>query len=90
MGQVLKPGVSGVLMADLGFLYLASKALQFLNPALARLSLADITEDIRASMLDEASGRGGKRRGPEEEKGDGGRYGSAGGGERWNDLCQQA
>jgi aarF domain-containing kinase len=52
-GQVRKPGVSAVLETDLSFLYMASRVLEFLNPDLKRLSLADITQDIRASMMDE-------------------------------------
>mmetsp|Transcript_4501 Transcript_4501/g.6439 ORF Transcript_4501/g.6439 Transcript_4501/m.6439 type:complete len:546 (-) Transcript_4501:5-1642(-) len=51
--KVQKPGVSGVLEADLGFLYLATKTLEVLQPALTRASLSAIVGDIRASMLDE-------------------------------------
>lgn len=51
--KVRKPGVSAVLETDLSFLYMASRVLEFLNPDLKRLSLADITQDIRASMMDE-------------------------------------
>ena len=46
-------GVGELLQVDLSFLLLASKTLEFLNPELRRLSLADIASDIRTTMLDE-------------------------------------
>ena len=51
--KVLKPGVSDVLNADLSFLYVASKVLEFLNPEFKRTSLSNIVGDIRASMMEE-------------------------------------
>lgn len=51
--KVLKPGVEDTLVCDLNFLYLATRLLQLLNPALERISLLGIVEDIRISMLDE-------------------------------------
>ena len=51
--KVLKPGVEDVLTADLNFLFLASRLLELINPALERTSLAGIVEDVRSSMLDE-------------------------------------
>ena len=49
--------MSDVLQTDLSFLYLASRVLEFLNPDLKRLSLADVTQDIRASMMEEVPAR---------------------------------
>ena len=46
-----------MLQTDLSFLYLASRVLEFLNPDLKRLSLADVTQDIRASMMEEVPAR---------------------------------
>lgn len=51
--KVQKPNAEGVLKADLGFLLVASKLIEFINPSLTRLSLSNIVGDIRASMLDE-------------------------------------
>jgi aarF domain-containing kinase len=51
--KVRKPHTEETLKADLGFLLITSKLLEFINPALSRLSLASIVGDIRASMLDE-------------------------------------
>lgn len=51
--KVLKPGVSDVLNADLSFLYVASRVLEFLNPEFKRTSLSAIVGDIRASMMEE-------------------------------------
>jgi aarF domain-containing kinase len=51
--KVQKPGVADVLRADLAFLFIAARAAEFLNPALARGSVAAIAADIRAAMLDE-------------------------------------
>ncbi|KAK9802984.1 hypothetical protein WJX73_004259 [Symbiochloris irregularis] len=55
--KVLKPGVEDVLISDLNFLQISSQILEFLNPQLARTSLAGIVTDIRASMLDETDFR---------------------------------
>jgi aarF domain-containing kinase len=51
--KVRKPGVDATLEADLGFLLVSSKIIEFLNPSLARLSFSNIVGDLRASMLDE-------------------------------------
>lgn len=51
--KVQKPGVGSLLKADLAFVSFAAKFLEFVNPDLARLSLADIMGDIRSTMLDE-------------------------------------
>jgi len=51
--KVRKPGVDDLLKADLGFLEVATKALELAAPALARASLANIVADIRSTMLDE-------------------------------------
>ena len=51
--KVQKPGVDSLLTADLAFVSFATKVLEFLQPDLKRLSLADITGDIRTTMLDE-------------------------------------
>ena len=51
--KVRKPDVSETLTADLGFLYSASRILEFVNPSLGRLSLTGIVGDIRESMLKE-------------------------------------
>jgi len=51
--KVLKPGVSDILTADLSFLYIAARVLEFLNPTLKRTSLSAIVGDIRASMMEE-------------------------------------
>jgi aarF domain-containing kinase len=51
--KVRKPGVDSTLQADLGFLYIATKIAEYINPSLARFSLANIVGDIRNSMLDE-------------------------------------
>ena len=40
--KVLKPGVGDVLTADLNFLYVAARVLEFLNPQISRTSLVII------------------------------------------------
>jgi aarF domain-containing kinase len=40
-------------MADLGFLFVASKIVELINPAISAISLSNIVGDIRTSMLDE-------------------------------------
>ena len=45
--KVLKPGVEDTLLSDLNFLAISSQILEFLNPSLARTSLAGIVADIR-------------------------------------------
>lgn len=51
--KVRKPGVDATLQADLAFLLVATKLIEFINPALSSFSLANIVTDIRESMLDE-------------------------------------
>jgi predicted unusual protein kinase regulating ubiquinone biosynthesis (AarF/ABC1/UbiB family) len=51
--KVRKPGVDSTLMADLGFLFVVSKIIEFINPSISAISLSDIVGDIRSSMLDE-------------------------------------
>lgn len=51
--KVQKPGVGDVLKADLGFIAVASRLLQFVAPSLGRLSLAGIVSDLRTTMLGE-------------------------------------
>lgn len=51
--KVRKPGVDTNLEIDLGFLYVTSRILEFLNPALNRVSFSSIVGDLRQSMLDE-------------------------------------
>ena len=51
--KVRKPGVKETLLADLSFIYLAARTLEWLNPELARTSFADIAGDIRTSMMEE-------------------------------------
>lgn len=51
--KVRKPGVDSTLQADLAFLLVATKLLEFINPSLSNFSLANIIADIRDSMLDE-------------------------------------
>ena len=51
--KVRKPGVDSTLEADLGFLFITSRIIEFLNPSLARLSFSNIVGDLRDSMLDE-------------------------------------
>ncbi|KAF5736494.1 hypothetical protein HS088_TW14G00637 [Tripterygium wilfordii] len=51
--KVLKPGLEDILVADLNFVYIVARILEFLNPELSRASLVNIVKDIRASMLEE-------------------------------------
>jgi len=52
--KVQKPDISDVLQTDLGFVYIAARVLEFINPELnSRGSLADIASDLRTSMLGE-------------------------------------
>ena len=51
--QVRKPEVESTLRADLGFLFVSTRLVEFLNPSLSRLSLSNIVGDLRESMLDE-------------------------------------
>merc|ERR1712028_126489 len=51
--KVQKPGIDQSLKADLGFVYIASRILEFLQPDWERTSLSGIVGDIRSSMLEE-------------------------------------
>ncbi|KAK6228784.1 ABC1 atypical kinase-like domain - like 6 [Theobroma cacao] len=51
--KVLKPGIEDILVADLNFIYVVARILEFLNPELSRASLVGIVKDIRESMLEE-------------------------------------
>ncbi|KAH6826592.1 Protein kinase superfamily protein [Perilla frutescens var. hirtella] len=51
--KVLKPGLEDILVADLNFIYIAARILEFLSPDLSRASLVAIVKDIRESMLEE-------------------------------------
>ncbi|XP_071705790.1 uncharacterized aarF domain-containing protein kinase At5g05200, chloroplastic [Rutidosis leptorrhynchoides] len=51
--KVLKPGIEDVLVADLNFIYVVARIVEFLNPELSRASLVAIVNDIRVSMLEE-------------------------------------
>lgn len=51
--KVQKPGIDSSLKADLGFIYVASRVLEFLQPDWERTSLSGIAGDIRSSMLEE-------------------------------------
>ncbi|GAB2288057.1 hypothetical protein Dimus_022402 [Dionaea muscipula] len=51
--KVLKPGIEDVLVADLNFVYIVARVLEFLNPELSRTSLVGVVKDIRESMLEE-------------------------------------
>jgi aarF domain-containing kinase len=51
--KVQKPSIGESLKADLSFLYVASRLLEFLQPDFERTSLSGIAGDIRSSMLEE-------------------------------------
>ena len=51
--KVQKPGVDVTLLADLNFLLVVAKVLEFVNPSLSQVSLADIVSDIKDSMVEE-------------------------------------
>ncbi|KAK4798940.1 hypothetical protein SAY86_024305 [Trapa natans] len=51
--KVLKPGIEDILVADMNFVYVVARILEFLNPELTRTSLVGIVKDIRESMLEE-------------------------------------
>ncbi|KAK6932899.1 ABC1 atypical kinase-like domain [Dillenia turbinata] len=51
--KVLKPGIEDILVADLNFVYIVARILEFVNPELSRASLVGIVKDIKESMLEE-------------------------------------
>jgi aarF domain-containing kinase len=51
--KVQKPGIDSSLKADLSFIYVASRVLEYLQPDWERTSLSGVAADIRSSMLEE-------------------------------------
>ncbi|KMZ63881.1 ABC1 family protein kinase-like protein [Zostera marina] len=51
--KVLKPGIEDILVADLNFVYIVARILEFLSLDFRRTSLVNIIEDIKQSMLEE-------------------------------------
>lgn len=51
--KIQKPGIDDCLQADLGFLYVTARVLEFLQPDWERTSLSAVAGDIRDSMLEE-------------------------------------
>jgi aarF domain-containing kinase len=51
--KVQKPGIDASLKADLSFLYVAARVLEFLVPDWERTSLSLVAGDLRSSMLEE-------------------------------------
>jgi len=51
--KVQRPGIDASLKADLSFVYVASRVLEFFQPDFERTSLSAIAGDIRGSMLEE-------------------------------------
>jgi aarF domain-containing kinase len=51
--KVQKPGIDASLKADLSFIYVASRLLEYLQPDWERTSLSGVAADIRSSMLEE-------------------------------------
>ena len=51
--KVQKPGVNAILTADLNFLYVAAKTLEWFVPKLSMASLSDIVAELQKSMLAE-------------------------------------
>ena len=51
--KIQKPGVQDVMLADLTFLYAATRVLEWLIPNFKRMSLSGILEDISTTILQE-------------------------------------
>ncbi|KAL2558429.1 putative aarF domain-containing protein kinase [Forsythia ovata] len=51
--KVLKLGIEDILVADLNFVYIVARILEFLSPELSRASLVALVRDIRESILEE-------------------------------------
>ena len=51
--KVQKPRIDESLKADLSFIYVAARVLEFLQPDFERTSLSAIAGDVRSSMLEE-------------------------------------
>uniref|UniRef100_A0ACD5W434 Uncharacterized protein n=1 Tax=Avena sativa TaxID=4498 RepID=A0ACD5W434_AVESA len=55
--KVLKSGIEDTLVADLNFIYVVARVLEFLSPELERTSMVAIIKDIKESMLEEVDFR---------------------------------
>jgi len=51
--KVQKPNIDDLLKADLNFIYIASRVLEFLQPDFERTSLSAVAGDVKSSMLEE-------------------------------------
>ena len=51
--KVQKPRIDDLLKADLNFIYIASRVLEFLQPDFERTSLSAVAFDVKGSMLEE-------------------------------------
>jgi aarF domain-containing kinase len=51
--KVQKPRIDDLLKADLNFIYIASRVLEFLQPDFERTSLSAVAGDVKSSMLEE-------------------------------------
>jgi aarF domain-containing kinase len=51
--KVQKPRIDELLKADLNFIYIASRLLEFLQPDFERTSLSAVAGDVKSSMLEE-------------------------------------
>ena len=51
--KVQKPGIDACLKADLGFVYVAARVLEYIQPDWERTSLSAVAGDIRTSMMEE-------------------------------------
>ena len=51
--KVQKPQIDELLKADLNFIYIASRLLEFLQPDFERTSLSAVAGDVKSSMLEE-------------------------------------
>jgi aarF domain-containing kinase len=51
--KVQKPQIDDLLKADLNFIYIASRLLEFLQPDFERTSLSAVAGDVKSSMLEE-------------------------------------
>lgn len=51
--KVQKPQIDELLKADLNFIYIASRVLEFLQPDFERTSLSAVAGDVKSSMLEE-------------------------------------
>ena len=51
--KVQKPKIDELLRADLNFVYIASRIIEFISPDFERTSLSAVAGDVKSSMLDE-------------------------------------